>query len=281
MPFIQALFAAAAGNSSAGGAPWDITTAVATGVVLNMSAQSSLMIDIALKRDGTALYAISAAMAGRLYTYTMSTPWDLSSATLTGSSNLPNTNAAYTSSGYAFTSYESAGVSRFAYSVLNYEGTTLRAGNRLQYYIGTTLYSTSSATSVLYTSMSGSENGTRTATIGAASTTVNFYSMSPSGDYSSLSSRGGKSVSTETSGVSATALFVRDDGLKFYVTAGQTIYEYDMATEWTGTTASYVASFDCSTEIGSETISGMALSADGTKLYVMTTADKVYEYTLG
>lgn len=281
MPFIQALFAAAAGNSFAGGGAWNISTATPTGAVLNMSAQSSSMRDIAISSDGTKLYAISSSFSGVRYTYTLATPWDINTAAFSSSSALPNTNSPiYTSSGYACTFYESSGVQRFAYSVLNYEGSTLRAAQRVQYFIGATLYSTSSGSTILYTSMSGNLSGNRTATVTSGSTNVVFYSM-PTGNYSSLNSRGSLSVSTQTSGASPGALFVRDDGLKTYIGSAQTLYQYEMATEWTASGGTYVESFDCSTEIGSETIQGLSLSSDGTRMYVFTNADKVYEYTLG
>ncbi len=62
--------------------PWDIGTAVYDSISLDVSAQQSLPRDIAFKPDGTKMFLIGSGLASpeRIHQYTLSNPWDISTA---------------------------------------------------------------------------------------------------------------------------------------------------------------------------------------------------------
>ena len=88
-----------------------------------------------------------------------------------------------------------------------------------------------------------------------------------------------KSVTTEDT--VPVGLFFRSDGLKMYFGGSQndSVYEYDLATAWNVTTASFLQSKSIVTE--DTLISGVSFRPDGLKMYVTGNLnDSVYEYDL-
>jgi len=64
--------------------------------------------------------------------------------------------------------------------------------------------------------------------------------------------------------------------------ANTTIYQYTLSTPWDISTGSYAAkSLNVSAQTGVGTLTGVSMSADGTKVYaVKATAATIYQYTL-
>lgn len=77
-------------------------------------------------------------------------------------------------------------------------------------------------------------------------------------------------------------LWFKSDGTKMYVLglSNNSVFQYSLSTAWDVSTASYdTVTFDATTQDGS--VTGLAFSADGTKMYIAGTAtDTVYQYTL-
>lgn len=78
-------------------------------------------------------------------------------------------------------------------------------------------------------------------------------------------------------------MFIRPDGLKFYVVGGtmDTVYQYSMSVAWDMSTASY-DSISLSIAAKETQPQGLFFKDDGTKMYLIGTFyDTVREYTLG
>lgn len=71
------------------GTAWDISTASASGDTYDFSAQATRGFGLSFKPDGTEMY-ISEASTYKVLQYTLSTPWDITSATFTGDFDPPN-----------------------------------------------------------------------------------------------------------------------------------------------------------------------------------------------
>ena len=111
--------------------------------------------------------------------------------------------------------------------------------------------------------------------------TIAEWDLSPAWDISTCSFLQNKDISGQ--GLSPSGVFLRDDGLKAYVTDfnDSEVNEYDLSVAWDITSAGFLQLFDVSTE--EATPQDLFLKDDGTKLFVVgsTTPDKVYEYDLG
>ena len=90
------------------------------------------------------------------------------------------------------------------------------------------------------------------------------------------------SFSVATEELAPQALAFKSDGTKMYVmgTAEDKVFQYSLSTAWDLSTASYDSvSFSVTSEDAAPT--GLAFKSDGTKMYVMGSAnDTVYQYSL-
>jgi DNA-binding beta-propeller fold protein YncE len=107
-------------------------------------------------------------------------------------------------------------------------------------------------------------------------TRIDRYDLTTAWDISTASFNSFVSVSTQDN--IPTDVFFKSDGTKMFICGAQndSIYEYDLSTEWDITTASYVA-----TKSGVSSPTGLFFKPDGTKLFVTSdTSDTVTEYSL-
>ena len=118
-----------------------------------------------------------------------------------------------------------------------------------------------------------SPDGTRLYICGTSNQVVFQYSMSTAWDISTASY-------VASGGYAIEGLVFKPDGTSYIMCNGATqIWQYDLSTAWDITTASYVSQPTISED---NAITGIALNADGTKLFLLGDSyDKVYQYTLG
>ena len=118
-----------------------------------------------------------------------------------------------------------------------------------------------------------SPDGTRLYICGTSNQVVFQYSMSTAWDISTASY-------VASGGYAIEGLVFKPDGTSYIMCNGATqIWQYDLSTAWDITTASYVSQPTISQD---NAITGIALNADGTKLFLLGDSyDKVYQYTLG
>ena len=122
-------------------------------------------------------------------------------------------------------------------------------------------------------------DGTKMYVIGTTGDDVNEYDLSVAWDVSSAVYLQLFSIAAQE--INPAALFFKDDGTKMYVMgySGDDVNEYDLAIPWDVSSAVYSQLF----YVGSQESNPYALffKPDGTKMYVMGTADTVFEYNIG
>ena len=202
--------------------PWDIST---SSYVQNFSvqAQSTVPVGLTFKPDGTKMYVSTNGTSASSVTfqYTLSTAWDISSASYDSVSYLAGRNS-----------------SIYVYNGLIFDGT---GGTILVCYQDTT-----------------------------NSRTIIMQQWA-----------GGSFFKTATQDTSPSGVSLKPDGTKMYVLGnlGDDVLEYDLATAFNASTASYVQNFVMTSQDGSPT--GLYFKPDGTKFYMVgTTTDNVYQYSM-
>jgi len=118
---------------------------------------------------------------------------------------------------------------------------------------------------------------------GSSTSTVYQYTLSAPWDIST-GVYASKTLSITAQDTTAYSVYFSQDGVHMYVAghANTTIYQYTLSTPWDISTGSYAAkSLNVSAQTGVGTLTGVSMSADGTKVYaVKATAATIYQYTL-
>ena len=254
--------------------PWDISTA---SYVQNfsVSAQSTVPVGLTFKPDGTKMYVSTNGTSASAITfqYSLSTAWDISSASYDSISLQPAPNLSTREyNGLIFD--ENGGI----ISVL-YKDTANSRSLIYQQWAGGSFFKTATQD----TSPSGvslKPDGTKMYVLGNAGDDVLEYDLATAFN-ASTGSYVQNFVVTSQDG-SPTGLFFKPDGTKFYM-VGQTtdtVYQYSMSTPWDVSTASYESkSFSVATQ--ETTPQAVFFSSDGTKMYITgTVGDAVFEYAL-
>lgn len=205
--------------------PWDISTASSTGNSLDTNAQESVPYGIKFSPDGTKLL-VAGDLTDSIYEYTLSTAWDISTATYSGNS--------------LSISGQETSVNDLAF---NSDGSKL-------FILG------SSSDSVLQYSLPSN------------------YSLS-SASYDSVSF----SVSSQT--IAPTGLFFSPSGDKLFVcdSIADSVFQYSLSSTFDISTASYDAvSFSISSQTNSN--QKIRFKSDGSKMYISDNAtDTIYQYS--
>jgi hypothetical protein len=121
-------------------------------------------------------------------------------------------------------------------------------------------------------------DGTVLYILGDSGNDITWYTLGTAWDVTTASFVSQFSVSGQTT--APTGLFMRTDGLKFWVTSASVVYAYTMSSAWDLTTASYDSvSKTVSTEDTS--VQAVSFSADGAYMYLVgATNNYMYEYAL-
>jgi sugar lactone lactonase YvrE len=260
------------------GEGYDVANGSYDSVSFSVTSQDTGPTGIYFKSDGTKFY-ISGTQNDAIYQYSLSTAWDMSTAS------------------YDNTSFSVSTQSTFPEDVqFKTDGTSFyvsdRANDAIYQYDLSTAWDISTAS---YASKSFSVNsqegasfaivfkpdGTKVYVVGSINDTVYQYSLSTAWDISTASYDSVSfSVATEES--VPRALFFNPDGDKLWVLgASRRTYQYSLSTAWDVSTASY-DSVNLYTFNEDNTPQGLFFKSDGSKLYVIGDAnDTVYQYTTG
>jgi len=206
--------------------PWDVSTASYDSVSFSVSSQDGSPYCIFFKPDGTKMYMVGSS-TDRVYQYTLSTAWDLSTAS-------------YDSVSFYVSSQDSAPYDIF----FKPDGTKMymvgSSTDRVYQYTLSTAWdlSTASYDSVSFSvsSQDGSpygiffkDDGTKMFILGSATDTVYQYSLSTPWDVSTASY---DSVSFYVSSQDSSpfGIFFKDDGTKMFIlgSAADTVYQYSL-----------------------------------------------------
>lgn len=251
---------------------WDLSTASYSGNSFYANTQlNSVIEDIQFKSDGLTMF-LGGRNANKIFEYTLSTAWDLSTASYSSneSISLPS----------SFTSFK-----------FKADGTKCLVGKSDDLY----LYDLTTAWDI--TTMEDSKQVFTSTPNGSiydiefnADETKMFlfdvyfpiysFTLESAFQISSLSDGGEIDINGQEANVEG--VFFKPDGLKMYIVgrSNDTVYGYTLSTAWDLSTASYTGE-QLSVSAQETSPYGLFFSDDGTKMYVLGTgSDTVYQYTL-
>ena len=221
------------------------------------------------KSDGTRFYLYS---VGKVIQFDMTTAWDVTTASKTGAMSVTNTGtAAYVSpDGTKLYIIKSSTDSVGEYTLSTpWDITTHDAG----------VFTSIAAQDTAPEGISFKTDGTVMYTTGNNGNEINQWTLATPWDVSTATFTQNLSLASQTTSVDG--MFMRDDGLKFYIAdygTSATVFEYTMSTAWDISTATYTDVFSKS---GVGATYAVWFKPDGTKMYLIDdTAHTVDEYDL-
>jgi DNA-binding beta-propeller fold protein YncE len=253
---------------------WDISTGSYASKSISVNALETNPGGISFKPDGTKLYIIGGSVDS-VYQYTLSTAWDISTASsdskstnLTFNDAAPN-GLAFNDSGTKCYMLGSTGSNLYEYPV----GTAWDASTINNGYIGILSQDTTSQ-AIFF-----KPDGTRMYMLGATQDRIFEYNLAVAWQVSTAVYSRQSITLTETSGV---GVYFSSDGTKFFIVGGTNdrIYQYNMSTAWDVTTAS-LNSFSVSVVNDDSVPAGLAFDSTGSNVYMLgATNNAVYQYPL-
>lgn len=285
---------------------WNISTA---SYVQNFSvaAQDTVPSGVFFKTDGTKMY-ISGDTNNNFYEYSLSTAWDVSTASyvqfISAANTLPR-NLFFRENGSNFYNIDAQGDRVYQYSlggkavtpqVTQASGMFFKPDGTKMYITDddsddvnefslSTAWDTSTATFVQAKVIGDTTprnlffkpDGTVMLVVGATSDAVYIYSLSAAWDISTASLTATRSISAQE--INPTGIFVTPDGTTMYIcgTTGDDVNQYSMSPAWTGT-----LTFVRLKGVESEP-SGVFFRPDGKRMYIVRYNgfdDQVLEYQL-
>lgn len=264
------------GTVTSGSVGYYLAGASYDSVSFSVSSQATGPRGLYFKDDGLKLY-ISDDTTDSLYQYSLSTAWDISTAS-------------YDSVSLNVSSQDTSPTGIYFKS----DGTTLYvAGNTtddiFQYNLSTAwdlstaTYASKSFAITQDTGLRGvsfKSDGTKMYAIGFSTDSVYQYSLSTAWDISTAS-YDSVSFSVTSQDTTPLSMWFKSDGTYFYISGGDndTIYQYALSTAWDLSTASYSSiSFSVSSQDASP--SGIFFGNNGIKMYIVgQTNQAIYQYS--
>lgn len=252
--------------------PWRVSTASYTGNNLSINAEDSGMVDFKFQNDGTKLFAVGVTN-DKIYEYSIATPWDLSTASLTTSRTVPSTN-----------------ISGFDISP---DGTkAVFTGSNTydpvyEYTFGTpwdidTLVGPSTSTYVAFeetapTGVSISSDGTRMYTVGTNGDAIDEYQLNTAFDIRTAVYTGNTLSVVETS---PQDIYLKPDGTQIFIVGvtNDLVRTFNLATPFDLSTATTGGTFSVATEEVNPY--GLFFKDDGTEMYICGDSNTLNQYTL-
>ena len=267
---------------------WDVSTASYDSALSFNSGSGSpgegLPEDIHFKSDGTKMFMVG-GVGDKIQEYTLSTAWDLSTATWAGSSE--NFSTAPQDSAPKGVFFKSDGTKMFLIG---------QAGDALHQYDVSTAWDVSTASftypskdfynfetptslNISGTGLHFKPDGTKMYISDTSFDAIFEYSLSTAWEVSSASYVRNRGVGSEEN--APHGVFFKSDGTKMFVAGpgSDEIQEYALSTAWDISTETHTRSLDVSSQ--GTAPRGLFFKSDGTKMYVMdTNIKRVNEYDL-
>jgi len=257
---------------------WDVSTATYDSISFSVISQATYLRGLFFKSDGTEMY-VSCGSTNKIYQYSLSTAWDLSTASYSSKSLDVSAQGLYPRNIY-----------------LKSDGTKIyyvAYGSDIvyQYSLGTAWDLSTATYDSKYFSISAQEtspmglffksDGTKMYMCGLSNDKVFQYSLSVAYDVSTAS-YDGISLNILSQDNDPSALTFSPTGNIMYMVGdtNNTIYQYPLATSWDLSTALYTQR---TISVGSQDMSpsDVFFKPDGTKMYMLgDSANAVYQYTL-
>jgi len=257
---------------------YDIANASYDSSSFSVSSQVSVPYDVAFDSSGTIMYILSWTDKV-VYQYTLSTAYDISTASYGGTS---------------FTT----GLSGIIYGMhFSPDGTKMfvidNSFARVHSYSLSTSWDVSTASLdsssyTVYSQVSGgqdvalSPDGTKMYVLAGNNNTLYQYTLATAFDLSAVS-YSGKSLSVTSQGSNPNSITFNGDGTKLFILINNqdSVFQYSLSTAYDISTASYDSTnFSVATQ--ETTPLGLAFSSNGVKMFVVGNAnDTVFQYTTG
>lgn len=260
------------GTPSAG---WDLANVVYDSLSYDTSAQSAGLRGVCFKSDGTKMYTIE-SVNDRVYQYTLSTPWNVSTASY---DSVSLSIGAQTGQPYGL-HFNSTGSKLYILGDNNVFEYTLSS----PWLISSGSYSTSYSFASQGTAIEGfyfKSDGSKMYCYGRTPKNVFQYSLSTPWNVSTAS-YDSVSFTPGLSGVSAGSLNFKSDGTRMYLANAvtNTFYQYLLASPWDLSFPSFEKSKSFSS-YGSTQYQYCFKVDDGKKLYITSqTNTEVYQFSL-
>ena len=288
--------------------PWDLSTATDTGNTFTFGAEAGtgLELCVMLNSTGTRMFLFSADGDNYLQ-YSLSTAWDVSTASYDSKSYYTTENTAsvgtvdrggnhifFARGGsprfieqVALGVFDTAGIARAIRFGDSGNKLYISRGSSIDEYDLSTPYDVFTATLNQTNSSLNSTNeqpffwkhdGTKLFTGNSTDDLVREYSVSTAWDISSISFVSSKSIVSQEAVING--LCFNDDGSKMYIIGqiSDSVNEYELSTNWLLSSASYARSFSVTTE---DTVPrSVGFNSDGTKMYVGGNYGGLFEYSL-
>jgi 6-phosphogluconolactonase (cycloisomerase 2 family) len=259
--------------------PWDASTAVYNGKFKSVGSEDTAPLGVAFRSDGIKMYVVGDTN-DKIFQYTLSTPWDVSSAAYdtiffdVSSEDTEPRGVSFKSDGLIMFIVGSINDTVFQYDL----GTAWDVSTAV--YNGT--FKDVSNEQAIPTGLFIKPNGKTMFVVGQSPDRIFQYELGTAWDVSTAvySTRSFRLDDEETT---PRGIFFSQYGGQLYVVGldFDTVFQYSLKDRWTLSPASYDS---ISKDVSTEDISprGIYIRSDGIKLYMVGTAgNAVFQYTLG
>jgi sugar lactone lactonase YvrE len=260
------------------GTAWDVSTAVYASKSFSVGSQDTNPTAVTFSSDGTKMYIVGYTN-DTVYQYTLSTAWNLSTAS-------------YASKSFSVTSQDDTPVDLFfsddvtkMYMLGTTADTVFQYTLSTAWDVSTASYASKSRTvgaqDTSPTGLAFSTDGTKMYMVGTTNGRVFQYTLSTAWDLSTAT-YASKSFLVTSQETNAQALYFKSDGSKMYVlgVTQDRIYEYNLSTAWDVSTAVY-SNVNFSIIEQETSVTGLFFKSDGTKFFIVGTGNKtVYAYDI-
>ena len=249
---------------------WDISTMLWDGppddYLSVYSVTNTFLADLFLKSDGTKMYLIKTYGSNSVYEYTLSTAWDMSTASYVQSFSVTSQETAPTS-----VFFKSDGTKMY---VIGTSGDDVNEYNlSTAWNISTASYSQKFSISAQQTApygLSFSSDGTKMYVLGDSGDDIDEYDLSTAWDVSTATySTVTFSVNPQT--IQPRGMFFKPDGTMLFVVGiyPKKLFAYNLSTAWDLSTASYSKQYEYDTPTGLVfNAYGVSFKSDGTEFYL-------------
>jgi sugar lactone lactonase YvrE len=255
--------------------PWEAGTATYSSNV-QVVIKDNTPTGISFSNNGSSLYVVGSANDS-VHQYTLSTPWDVSTATFLQTKSVATEDTVPTA-----VQFSNTGNRMFVL------GTT---GDDINQYELSVNYDVSTASFTRLQSIAAQDitaqgmyfkpDGTQLFLAGATNDIVYSYNLSEAWNIATISLANTKSIAAQQT--VPNGIHMSDDGLSMYIigTTPVGVHQYRLTESWNVATANY-ASFSVSTQTAAPT--GVSFANNGTKMYVMSASGagsgNVHQYSL-
>ncbi len=259
---------------------WDISTGSASGNSYNYSPPISTSYSFSISNDGKFLFI--AALASTVYKYSLTTPWDISTATAVSNFSTLGQIAVNTCAGFMLkddgTKMYVGRVDNSGYSDRVYQYSTSST-------VATATFDTSTGNYFTHTPSADAEYGFSNAG------DVQTFQLEVTGNQSVVgydlanASYSNKMINLSTTAQDMEGIFFKPDGLTFYALTrknADSVQQYSLTTAWDISTCSTTATSSITVQTQNNSMEGLFFKPDGTKMYLAgnNPNQEVYEYDL-